>query len=112
MTSTVAKLNKYMGKDLPENFVMHVIMRSLLREFDTFYVHYNSTILDNWNLDQMMVQCIQEEERLKNQLVTLLVLHNTRPRRRISSLNRTSRSIEPLEFHQAGRLRGLKTMER
>jgi hypothetical protein len=29
MTSTIAKLNKYLGKDLPEDFVVHVIMRSL-----------------------------------------------------------------------------------
>jgi hypothetical protein len=68
MTSTVAKLNKYLGKDLAEDFVVHVIMRSLPQEFDTFHVHYNSAISDNWNLDQMMVQCIQEEEKLKNQL--------------------------------------------
>jgi hypothetical protein len=31
-------------------------------------VHYNSAVSDNWNLNQMMAQCIQEEERLKNQL--------------------------------------------
>jgi hypothetical protein len=43
-------------------------MRSLPKEFDTFHVQYNSAISDNWNLNQMMAQCIQEEERLKNQL--------------------------------------------
>jgi hypothetical protein len=47
MTSTVAKLNKYLGKDLPEDFVVHVIMRSLPKEFDTFHVHYNSVVSDN-----------------------------------------------------------------
>jgi hypothetical protein len=47
MTSTVAKLNKYLEKDLPEDFVVHVIMRSLPKEFDTFHVHYNSTVSDN-----------------------------------------------------------------
>jgi hypothetical protein len=58
MTSTVTKLNKYLGQDLPEDFVVHVIMRCLPKEFDTFHVHYNSAVSDNWNLDQMMVQCV------------------------------------------------------
>jgi hypothetical protein len=68
MTSIVAKLNKYLGKDLPEDFVVHVIIKSLPKEFDTFHVHYNSAVSDNWNLNQMMAQCVQEEERLKHQL--------------------------------------------
>jgi hypothetical protein len=28
MTSTVSKLNKYLKQDLPEEFVVHVIMKS------------------------------------------------------------------------------------
>jgi hypothetical protein len=47
VTSMVTKLNKYLGKNLPEVFVGHVIMRSLPKEFDTFHVHYNSAISDN-----------------------------------------------------------------
>jgi hypothetical protein len=47
MISTVIKLNKYLGKDLLEDFVVHMIMGSLPKEFDTFHVHYNSAISDN-----------------------------------------------------------------
>jgi hypothetical protein len=67
MTSTVAKLNKYLGQNLPEEFVVHVIMKSLPKEYDTFHVHYNTTVKDKWNIDQLMAQCVQEEERLKSQ---------------------------------------------
>jgi hypothetical protein len=47
MISMVIKLNKYLGKDLLEDFVVHMIMGSLPKEFDTFHVHYNSAISDN-----------------------------------------------------------------
>lgn len=66
MTSTAAKLNKYLGKDLPEEFVVHMIMKSLPKEYETFHVHYNTTIKDRWTIDQLMAQCLQEEERLKS----------------------------------------------
>ena len=58
MTSTVAKLNKYLGQPLPEEFVVHVIMKSLPKEYETFHVHYNTTVRDKWNLDQLMAQCV------------------------------------------------------
>jgi hypothetical protein len=66
MTSIVAKLNKYFHPALPEEFVVLVITRSLPKEYDTFHVHYNTAVADKWNLDQLMAQCVQEEERLKN----------------------------------------------
>ncbi|WVZ80744.1 hypothetical protein U9M48_028199 [Paspalum notatum var. saurae] len=65
-TSTTAKLNKYLGKDSPEDFVVHMIMKSLPKEYETFDVHYNTTIKDRWTFDQLMAQCLQEEERLKS----------------------------------------------
>ncbi|WVZ92498.1 hypothetical protein U9M48_038558 [Paspalum notatum var. saurae] len=66
MTSTAAKLNKYMDKDLPEDFVVHMIMKSLPKEYETFYVHYNTTVKDRWTIEQLMAQCLQEEKRLKS----------------------------------------------
>ncbi|WVZ86511.1 hypothetical protein U9M48_033274 [Paspalum notatum var. saurae] len=66
MTSTAAKLNKYLGKDLPEDFVVHMIMKSLPKEYETFHVHYNTTVKDRWTIEQLMAQCLQEEERLKS----------------------------------------------
>jgi hypothetical protein len=66
MKSTAAKLNKYLGKDLPEDFVVHMIIKSLPKEYENFHVHYNTTVKDRWTIDQLMAQCLQEEERLKS----------------------------------------------
>jgi hypothetical protein len=64
-------------------------MRSLPKEFDTFHVHYNSAISDNWNLDHMMAQCVQEDERLKNQLGDSIrfAQHHTKKKNKLSKQN-------------------------
>jgi len=66
MSSMVAKLNRYFKAPLPEDFVVHVIMQSLPKDYETFHVNYNNTVKDQWGLDQLMAQCVQEEERLKS----------------------------------------------
>jgi hypothetical protein len=40
ITLIVAKLNKYLGQALPKEFIVHVMMKSLLKEYETFHVHY------------------------------------------------------------------------
>jgi hypothetical protein len=114
MTSTVAKLNKYLGKDLLEDFVVRVIMRSLPKEFDTFHVHYNTFVSDNWNLDQMMARCIQEEERLKNQLGDFVgfAQHQARKKNKFSKQNfkkpgtpRVSSSRPPQRLETHGKMK-------
>jgi len=65
MSSMAAKLNKYFKTALPDEFVVHVIMQSLPKEYETFHVNYNNTVKDQWTLDQLMAQCVQEEERIK-----------------------------------------------
>jgi hypothetical protein len=67
MVLIVTKLNKYLGQPLHEKFVLFMIMKSLPKEYDTFHIHYNTSVQDKWNLDQLMVQCVREEERLKSQ---------------------------------------------
>jgi hypothetical protein len=52
-----------------EEFIVFMIMKSLPKEFDTFHVQYNTSVKDKWNMDQLMAQCVQEEERLKSQKV-------------------------------------------
>ena len=65
MCSMVAKMSKYFKTALPDKFVVHVIMQSLPKEYETFHVNYNNTVKDQWTLDQLMAQCVQEEERIK-----------------------------------------------
>ena len=40
-------------------------MESLPKEFEAFHIAYNNTVASNWTLDQLMAQCVQEEERQK-----------------------------------------------
>ena len=66
MSSMAAKLNKYFKAPLPDEFVVHIIMQSLPKEYETFHVNYNNSVKDQWSLDQLLAQCVQEEERLKS----------------------------------------------
>jgi hypothetical protein len=45
--------------------VVFIIMKSLCKEFETFHIQYNTSVTDKWNIDQLLTQCVQEEERLK-----------------------------------------------
>lgn len=65
MSSIAAKLNSYFAAPLPDEFIVHIIMQSLPKEYETFHVNYNNSVRDKWSLDQLMAQCVQEEERLK-----------------------------------------------
>jgi hypothetical protein len=65
MISIIAKINKYLKSPMHEEFVVFMIMKSLPKEFETFHIQYNISVTDKWNIDQLMAQCVQEEERLK-----------------------------------------------
>jgi hypothetical protein len=65
MIYIVAKINKYLGSSLHEEFVVFIVMKSLPDEFETFHIQYNTSITDKWNIDQLLAQCVQKEERLK-----------------------------------------------
>jgi hypothetical protein len=42
--SNVTKLNKYLGQPLHEKFVAFMIMKSLSKEYETFYVQDNTSV--------------------------------------------------------------------
>jgi hypothetical protein len=62
---------------LPDPFVVHVIIASLPKEFEAFVVHYNMAPED-WNIEKLLGQATQEEERLKESRgdSALFVKHN------------------------------------
>jgi len=51
-------------KDLPDDYLVHVAVNSLPREYDTFKVNYNSQD-KKWSVNELIAHCVQEEERLK-----------------------------------------------
>jgi hypothetical protein len=65
MSNMNAKLT-IMDMGLPEQFLVHLVFKSLPPEFSTFEVNYNS-LTEKWYLHKLAAMCVQEEERLKQQ---------------------------------------------
>ena len=65
MSALNSKL-KPMDLDLKEEFLVHLVFTSLLKEFATFVVNYNSQP-EKWNMEKAIAMCVREEDRLKRQ---------------------------------------------
>ncbi|KAG8056090.1 hypothetical protein GUJ93_ZPchr0001g31679 [Zizania palustris] len=63
MSNWASKL-KHMDMELPKDFVIHLIMISLSKDFEHFIVRYN-THPEYWTLEKLVSNCVQEEERIK-----------------------------------------------
>jgi hypothetical protein len=65
MSNMAAKL-KPMDADLElkPTLLVHLVMASLPKEFDNFVINYNMSS-DKWDIEKMIVICVQEEDRLK-----------------------------------------------
>ena len=62
MTNNAARL-KTMGMVVNENFLVQIILNSLLSEYGPFQMSYN-TMKDKWNVHELHSMLVQEEMRL------------------------------------------------
>jgi hypothetical protein len=48
-----------------DEFLVHLVMSSLPKEFEAFEINYNSQP-ENWRIEKLIAMCVQEEERIKD----------------------------------------------
>jgi hypothetical protein len=64
MSNMASKL-KTMDMRLKDEFLVHLVMSSLPKEFDAFEINYNSQP-EKWGIEKLIAMCVQEEERIKD----------------------------------------------
>nr|AAM01011.1 Putative retroelement [Oryza sativa Japonica Group]AAN04198.1 Putative retroelement [Oryza sativa Japonica Group]AAP52319.1 retrotransposon protein, putative, Ty1-copia subclass [Oryza sativa Japonica Group] len=63
MSDMASKL-KPMDLGISDAFLVHLVMTSLPKNFDNFVVNYKISP-EKWNLEELISNCVQEEERIK-----------------------------------------------
>jgi hypothetical protein len=63
MSNMASKL-KSMDMGLKDEFLVHLVMSSLPKEFEPFEIDYNSQP-ESWGIEKLIAMCVQEEERIK-----------------------------------------------
>jgi hypothetical protein len=66
--SNLAARLKSMEMEISEGFLVQFIINSLLKDYETFAVNYNS-MDEKWDLQKLIAMCAQEEERLRSQRI-------------------------------------------
>jgi molybdopterin converting factor small subunit len=64
MSNISARL-KPLDLAINDGFLIYLIFNSLLKEFETFEVNYNS-MNDKWTLEKFIAMCVKEEDRIKH----------------------------------------------
>ena len=80
---------KSMEMEISDGFLVHFIMSSLPQEFSPFVINYNS-IKIKWGIDELIAMCVQEEERLKEKGLIMLINSSILKRKGIRNLRRNT----------------------
>ncbi|XP_073041741.1 uncharacterized protein [Primulina eburnea] len=67
MSNLVTRLKAF-KLELSEDIVVHLVLISLPARFNQFKISYN-TQKEKWTLNELIAQCVQEEERLKQDVI-------------------------------------------
>ena len=67
MSNLVTRL-KALKLELSEDILVHFVLISLPTQFNPFKISYN-TQKEKWTLNELIAQCVQEEERLKQEKI-------------------------------------------
>ncbi|RVW61151.1 Retrovirus-related Pol polyprotein from transposon TNT 1-94 [Vitis vinifera] len=75
MSNLVTRL-KALKLELSEDILVHLVLISLPTQFSPFKISYN-TQKEKWTLNELIAQCVQEEERLKQEKIESAHLAST-----------------------------------
>ncbi|RVX07895.1 Retrovirus-related Pol polyprotein from transposon TNT 1-94 [Vitis vinifera] len=75
MSNLVTRL-KALKLELSEDILVHLVLISLPTQFSPFKISYN-TQKEKWTLNELITQCVQEEERLKQEKIESAHLAST-----------------------------------
>ncbi|XP_034686685.1 uncharacterized protein LOC117915232 [Vitis riparia] len=75
MSNLVTKI-KALKLELSQDILMHLVLISLPTQFSPFKISYN-TQKKKWTLNELIAQCVQEEERLKQEKIESAHLAST-----------------------------------
>ena len=78
MSNLVTRL-KALKLELSEDILVHLVLISLPTQFSPFKISYN-TQKEKWTLNELIAQCVQEEERLKQEKIESAHLASTSQR--------------------------------
>lgn len=56
---------KALKLQLSDDILVHSALNSLPSHFSPFKISYNNTQKEKWTLNELIAQCVQEEERLQ-----------------------------------------------
>ena len=86
MHDIVEKLND-LGMTVSENFFIQFVLNSLPSQFIQFKIYYN-THKESWSMNELISQCVQEEERLKQILVVHVISQECPKRKKAKKKNK------------------------
>jgi hypothetical protein len=90
MSNMASKL-KTMDMGLKDEFLVHLVMSSLPKEFEAFETNYNSQS-QNWGIEKLIAMCVQEEERIKDACGDFINLVKHNKKKNFSNSTKSKRS--------------------